>query len=44
MPCPKALAEPAPEVGIEVVEVSTSRDGLRALHDQIVARLDPSAR
>ncbi|MCF8604740.1 2-succinyl-5-enolpyruvyl-6-hydroxy-3-cyclohexene-1-carboxylic-acid synthase [Gordonia sp. HY442] len=41
---PGILAEPAPEGGIEVIEVSTSRDGLRALHDRIVARLDPTAR
>ena len=41
---PGVLAEPEPEGGIEVVEVSTSRGGLRSLHDRIAARLDPTGR
>ncbi|MBB4134828.1 2-succinyl-5-enolpyruvyl-6-hydroxy-3-cyclohexene-1-carboxylic-acid synthase [Gordonia humi] len=36
---PAVLAEPAPDGGIEVVEVATSRDGLRPIHDRISARL-----
>ncbi|MGB3304208.1 MAG: 2-succinyl-5-enolpyruvyl-6-hydroxy-3-cyclohexene-1-carboxylic-acid synthase [Gordonia sp. (in: high G+C Gram-positive bacteria)] len=36
---PGVLAEPAPAGGIEVVEVRTSRDGLRQLHARIAARL-----
>ncbi|MBM7365943.1 2-succinyl-5-enolpyruvyl-6-hydroxy-3-cyclohexene-1-carboxylic-acid synthase [Gordonia hydrophobica] len=37
---PSALAEPAPVGGIEVLEVRTNREGLRALHARIGARLD----
>ncbi|MGB6244758.1 MULTISPECIES: 2-succinyl-5-enolpyruvyl-6-hydroxy-3-cyclohexene-1-carboxylic-acid synthase [Gordonia] len=35
---PAVLAEPAPAGGIEVVEVRTSREGLRDLHARISAR------
>lgn len=33
------LDEPAPDGGIEVIEVATSREGLRPVHDRILARL-----
>ncbi|QRY61739.1 2-succinyl-5-enolpyruvyl-6-hydroxy-3-cyclohexene-1-carboxylic-acid synthase [Gordonia sp. PDNC005] len=33
------LDEPAPDGGIEVIEVATSREGLRPVHDRIVGRL-----
>ncbi len=36
---PAMLAEPAPDGGIEVIEVATSREGLRPLHDRIAAQI-----
>ena len=37
---PAALAEPAADGGIEVLEVRTNREGLRSLHARISSRLD----
>ncbi|GED99715.1 2-succinyl-5-enolpyruvyl-6-hydroxy-3-cyclohexene- 1-carboxylate synthase [Gordonia spumicola] len=36
---PAVLAGPAPDGGVEVIEVATSRAGLRPVHDRIAARL-----
>lgn len=40
---PGVLAQPAPDGGIEVVEVRTSREGLRSLHGRISARLEAAS-